>query len=426
MSSEDFNHESRSMTLTTTWSVATVLSIFVFVSLLLERAIRRLSHWLKKMNRKPLLAALDKMKEEMMLLGFISLLLAAACNGISSICIPSKLYNGAFHPCSKPIKNQGIEDTKRRHLSESNEHICKKVHTWRKWEDETQMDGHGVLTEISRNETMKRQSAIVKFHMSNPLVRNGCFTWMVCFFRQFGSSVVRADYLTLREAFLMNHNLTSNYDFHNYMIRSMEEEFQRIVGLSAPLWGWVVAFMLFNVEGSNLYFWIALVPVALVLLLGAKLQHVIATLALESAGITGYFTEARLKPRDDLFWFKKPQLLLRLIHFILFQVCCTVSLQLQHFTTVCPGDSGIYGDDSTIQTETSTVISLEEFDHQELDSPRAGTPPAKHLELELQPPGVITPGAPRLRPSASVSSSPSPTFPQEPITRSYSLPAPKQ
>ncbi|PWA56126.1 MLO-like protein 11 [Artemisia annua] len=57
----------------------------------------------------------------------------------------------------------------------------------------------------------------------------------------------------------------------------------------------------------------------LVLLLGAKLQHVIATLALESAGITGYFTEARLKPRDELFWFKKPQLLLRLIHFILFQ-----------------------------------------------------------------------------------------------------------
>lgn len=87
---------------------------------------------------------------------------------------------------------------------------------------------------------------------------------------------------------------------------------------------------------------------------------------------------------------------------------------------------GIYGDDSTIHTETSTVISLEEFDHQELDSPRAGTPPAEHLELELQPPGDMTSGAPRLRPSASALSSPSPTFPQELVTRSYSLPAPKQ
>lgn len=58
----------------------------------------------------------------------------------------------------------------------------------------------------------------------------------------------------------------------------------------------------------------------LVLLVGTKLQHVIATLALESAGITGLITGAKLKPRDELFWFKKPQLLLTLIHFILFQV----------------------------------------------------------------------------------------------------------
>lgn len=28
-----------------------------------------------------------------------------------------------------------------------------------------------------------------------------------------------------------NHNLPSTYDFHSYMIRSMEEEFQRIVGV---------------------------------------------------------------------------------------------------------------------------------------------------------------------------------------------------
>lgn len=28
-----------------------------------------------------------------------------------------------------------------------------------------------------------------------------------------------------------NHHLTSKYDFHSYMIRSMEEEFQRIVGV---------------------------------------------------------------------------------------------------------------------------------------------------------------------------------------------------
>lgn len=105
---------------------------------------------------------------------------------------------------------------------------------------------------------------------------------------------------------------------------------------------------IFGLTGSNLYFWIAIIPVTvdtpliicvisvhkfkegmgylqflcllikLVLLVGAKLQHVIATLALESAGLNGF--GGRLKPRDDLFWFKKPELLLSFIHFILFQV----------------------------------------------------------------------------------------------------------
>jgi mlo protein len=61
----------------------------------------------------------------------------------------------------------------------------------------------------------------------------------------------------------------------------------------------------------------------LVLLVGTKLQHVIATLVLENAGITGFSSGssgAKLRPRNDLFWFKKPELLLSLIHFILFQV----------------------------------------------------------------------------------------------------------
>ncbi|XP_022717086.1 MLO-like protein 14 isoform X2 [Durio zibethinus] len=57
----------------------------------------------------------------------------------------------------------------------------------------------------------------------------------------------------------------------------------------------------------------------LVILVGAKLQHVIAILALENAGITGYLSGAKLRPQDELFWFKKPELLLSLIHFILFQ-----------------------------------------------------------------------------------------------------------
>ncbi|KAL7584691.1 hypothetical protein Lser_V15G45311 [Lactuca serriola] len=540
MSSDDAKEDSRSLALTPTCSIAIVMTIFVLVSLLVEESIRYLSNWLKKMKRKPMLAAVEKMKEGLMLLGFISLLLAVTSSSISNICIPSKFYDTAFSPCNKPDKNQENKDhSKQQLLNKLNHKICQKdyepfvsdegleqlhrfifiiaithisyscltmllaivkIHQWRIWEDDAQMDQHDVLTELSRYETTKRQSAIVEFHMSNPLIRNGFLSWMVCFFRQFGSSVVRADYLMLRKAFIINHNLTSKFDFHSYMIRSMEEEFQRIVGLSGPLWGFVVAFMLFNVKGSNRYFWIALLPVTLVLIMGTKLQHVIATLALESAGITAYFTKTKLNPRDELFWFKKPGLLLSLLHFILFQVkyslfffllkiglnfqclfqnafelasffwfwwqfgynSCFLNHHLIVYLRLILGFAGqffcsystlplyalvtqmgtnykaaliperiretmnewrkearrrrrrrkfsfsMYGDDSP-------AISVEEFDHGELHSPRVATTRNHRLEIELQPPV--------LRQSASVSSSASPRFLSEIITRAYSLPS---
>ncbi|KAL6506986.1 Mlo14p [Orobanche hederae] len=295
------NKELRSLGSTPTWSVASVLTAFIVVSLLVERSIHRLSHWLKKTNRKPLQAAVEKMKEELMLLE-------------------------NYEPF---VSHEGLEQLHRFIFVMAVTHISYscltmllaiiKIHNWRVWENEAHIDIHNSLHEITRTLTMQRQSSFVRVHVSSPTHRNRFLVWVTCFFRQFGRSVVRADYLALRQGFIANHNLTPTYDFHSYMIRSMEEEFQMIVGVSAPLWGFVIAFMLFNVKGSNLYFWIALIPVVLVLLVGTKLQHVIATLALESVGISENYGGPKFKLRDELFWFNKPELLLSLIHFILFQ-----------------------------------------------------------------------------------------------------------
>ncbi|CAN1169593.1 MLO-like protein 4 [Linum perenne] len=54
------------------------------------------------------------------------------------------------------------------------------------------------------------------------------------------------------------------------------------------------------------------------MVVGTKLQQVVSMLALE---INGEQSEVgnQVKPRDDLFWFGKPVILLRLIQFIIFQ-----------------------------------------------------------------------------------------------------------
>ncbi|KAF8083610.1 hypothetical protein N665_0763s0008 [Sinapis alba] len=554
----------RSLALSPTWSVALVLTVFVLVSLIVERSIYRLSTWLRKTKRKPLFAALEKMKEELMLLGFISLLLTATSSTIANICVPSSFYNARFVPCTRSeIKEEELENEsslqrnlltksflfniiRRRRLEEGIHHhpTCSeghepfvsyegleqlhrfifimavthvtyscltmllaivKIHSWRIWEDVARMDRHDCLTAVTREKVLRRQTTFVQYHTSAPLAKNRLLIWVTCFFRQFGHSVVRSDYLTLRKGFIVNHHLTLKYDFHSYMIRSMEEEFQRIVGVSGPLWGFVVAFMLFNIKGSNLYFWIAIIPVTLVLLVGTKLQHVIATLALENAGLTEYPSGVKLRPRDELFWFNKPELLLSLIHFILFQnsfelasffwfwwqfgynscflknhllvyfrltlgfagqfLCSYSTLPLyalvaqmgtnykaalipQRIRDTIKGwgkatrkkrRHGYYGDDSTIRTETSTVASIEEYDHQVLDV--VETYPQHHhqqgIELELQSvqprnASACVPnesssrvGTPLLRSCVSISSATSPelsTEPMEPLSRSSSLP----
>lgn len=91
-----------------------------------------------------------------------------------------------------------------------------------------------------------------------------------------------------------------------------------------------------------------------------------------------------------------------------------------------------FADDSTIHTDTSTVLSVDEYEDQVLDSPQAGTHAG--TEIELQPPTYITTGqsptanenssrvgTPLLRPSGSISSASLSNSQPEVIERSSSM-----
>ncbi|KAH9614206.1 hypothetical protein KSS87_011334 [Heliosperma pusillum] len=125
----DKTEEMRSLALTPTWSIASVLTIFVAVSLLVERSIHRLSNWLDKTRRRPLLQTVEKMKEELMLLGFISLLLTATSSTISNICIPSKFFGDAFSPCSETDVHDATENnaSEGRKLWNSTSHSVRRL-----------------------------------------------------------------------------------------------------------------------------------------------------------------------------------------------------------------------------------------------------------------------------------------------------------
>jgi len=92
--------DDRSLKQTPTWAVAVVCLGFVVISLLLEHGIHRVSNWLSRRNKKALYEALEKLKAELMLLGFISLLLTVGQKPISMICISKKLA-GTMLPCEE-------------------------------------------------------------------------------------------------------------------------------------------------------------------------------------------------------------------------------------------------------------------------------------------------------------------------------------
>ncbi|CAL5329746.1 unnamed protein product [Camellia sinensis] len=362
----------RSLEETPTWAVASVTTVMVFVCLLVERSIYRFGKWLKKTRRKALFASLEKIKEELMLLGLISLMLGQWAGWISQICVNSSLFSSRFYLCSEEDygKNEKILLTKSfSSLNESDippgvnypsSHQCgeghepfvsyegleqlhrflfvlgvthvlyscvvvglamSKIYSWRKWENEASLALDANLQGSKVNKVMKRQSTFVLHHASHPWSRSRVLIWMLCFLRQFKSSIQKSDYLALRLGFITveNHRLPHSYNFHRYVVRSMEDEFYGIVGISWPLWGYAILCIFINIHGSNIYFWLSFIPAILVMLVGTKLQHVVSLLALETLEPRGQPIGTQVKPRDELFWFGKPEILLWLIQFISFQ-----------------------------------------------------------------------------------------------------------
>ncbi|TQD70381.1 hypothetical protein C1H46_044084 [Malus baccata] len=90
----------RSLEQTPTWAVAVVCFVLVLISIIIEHIIELIAKWLKKKHKSALYEALEKIKSELMLLGFISLLLTVGQGPISNICISQKLGN-TWHPCGK-------------------------------------------------------------------------------------------------------------------------------------------------------------------------------------------------------------------------------------------------------------------------------------------------------------------------------------
>ncbi|CAN8285198.1 unnamed protein product [Cochlearia groenlandica] len=357
---------------TPTWAVSTVCGVIILISIVLELMIHKIGEVFEKRKKKALYEALQKIKNELMVLGFISLLLTFGQNYIASMCVPSR-YGNAMSFCGpydgpssdgKKAKTTGHLD--RRHLllsfqgrvlADAAPVQCKKgyvplislnalhqvhififflavfhviysaitmmlgrakIRGWKVWEEEV-INDQEMLNDPSRFR-LTHETSFVREHV-NSWVKNRFSFYVMCFFRQILRSVRKSDYLTMRHGFISVHLAPSmKFNFQKYIKRSLEDDFKVVVGISPALWAFVMLFLLFDVHGWYVTAVITMIPPVLTLAIGTKLQAIISDMALEiqerHAVIQGM---PLVNVSDRHFWLSRPALVLHIIHFILFQ-----------------------------------------------------------------------------------------------------------
>ncbi|ERN17134.1 hypothetical protein AMTR_s00044p00120330 [Amborella trichopoda] len=276
----------RSLKETPTWAVAAVCAVFVIISVLIEHGIHSLAKWFQNRQKKALLEALEKIKAELMLLGFISFLLTIGQKPISMICI-NKKAGDTMLPCKKEKYDYGSSEGGNHRkllwaaeelpwrrvlaagtgdeyctnhdkvplISQSGVHQLHififvlaifhvlysvvtmalgraKMNRWKVWESETTSLEYEFSHDPSRFR-FTHQTSFVRRHATVSSGKPG-LKWIVCFFRQFFQSVTKVDYLTLRHGFIKAHLApNSKFNFHKYLKRSLEDDFKVVVGISS-------------------------------------------------------------------------------------------------------------------------------------------------------------------------------------------------
>ncbi|KAK5785703.1 hypothetical protein PVK06_040313 [Gossypium arboreum] len=145
-----------------------------------------------------------------------------------------------------------------------------KIRKWKQREDEIRKEDEGVL---KKKVTHVHQHDFIKDRFL------GFGKDSNSFIKQFYASVTKSDYETLRLGFIMMHcRGNPKFNFHKYMIRALEDDFKEVVGIR------LVIFLMIYVSYSwHTYFWIGFIPFILLLAVGSKVEHVITKLAHEVA-----------------------------------------------------------------------------------------------------------------------------------------------
>ncbi|KAL4585646.1 hypothetical protein LXL04_010269 [Taraxacum kok-saghyz] len=338
--------EGRTLEVTPTWAVATVTLSLIVVSILIEHVLHLLAKYFNKKRRKSLIKALDQIKSEMVRLGFLSLLLIVCEESVANICIP-KSAGKNFLPCEDHesdaeeaakcadqgkislISRNGVQQLQFLISILAISHVISciltfslgmlKMRNWEAWEETTRTLEYKYSNDPRRFQFV-HQTSFGKRHLR---FWSGLrlFRLPASFLRQFYGSVSKVDYFILRHGFITAHfDEGTTFDFQKYLRKALEKDFGVVVGVSPWIWVFSMIFIFLSADEFKYSYWLPLMPLVVLLVVGTKLQGIVTKLCLDrndkSLVVKGTLV---VKPSNNFFWFKTPKRLLHLIHFTLVQ-----------------------------------------------------------------------------------------------------------
>ncbi|XP_065624278.1 MLO-like protein 6 isoform X3 [Quercus suber] len=280
----------RSLERTPTWAVAVVCFVLVVISLFIEHIIHIIGKWLKKKHKLTLYEALEKIKTELMILGFISLLLIVFQAPITDICVP-KSVGATWHPCKK-----GYKDSKEE--TDSQDKGRKLLQLWD--------SGFGSRRILAAKEidkcTLEDKVALVSklgIHQLHIFIFVLAVVHVLYCITTLALGRTKMRIWKVWEEETKKLEYQYNHDPQRFRF-ARDTSFGR---RHLNFW-----------SKSTISLWI------IILLVGTKLLVIITQMGLrihETADVVR--GEPVVKPGDDLFWFGRPKFILFLIHLVLFQ-----------------------------------------------------------------------------------------------------------
>jgi len=337
--------------------------LFLAVTFAAEKVFHAAERYLS--TRKDLFGiakGLQAVKHEFFLLGFVSMMLIALTDQISSICTKSSTKAQQWTPCS--AERLGIPSR----LNE--DHECPvgmepfidlqglyDVHylvfvlglvqvfvtflvmflgvltvqssKWREWEEKAQADMPTPGSKLNKRFTIQLTTHGASGGLSAAVSALAPVTFLMAVASHMMNCVNERRYKVFRGIFItnnMNSTLYSKFDFRKFLNLAQQQDFSDFMSLSIPMWSMLMIYVyLFGIQGSYMSYWFTCIGLILSFTIGGKMCMVCNALSKTKLIWDGTrpdgehsFKLENYTHVGDLFWFRSPFLLQACLKFVIF------------------------------------------------------------------------------------------------------------